>query len=527
MYALACLVALTVACSAILTRGAGALGRKLGVLDLPNCDRKRHAQATPRTGGLAIVGSLLAGLALVVALPDFFPQFTAGRLTASLCLSTVLLCGVGIWDDRHGMQARTKLAWQILAIIPFALFGRASEAVSVFHWQFTNPAVTVPLILLWLVACSNFINLLDGLDGLAGSLGLIITVTAAVLAGWQQQPETLVIALVLAGSLVGFLTRNWPPARIFMGDCGSLPLGFLVGALALQSSVKKAAGLTLVVPAVLLAVPLIDTSMAIVRRKLSGRKIGHGDRGHIHHCLCDRGLSSRQTLLTVCSLSLFTAFGAAVATILGSDLLAVLIVAALLAVLIGARLFGFSETLLVARHLEAAWSLLCWFPQALRTRLVAVQLGTATAAGDLRLWKKIIRRARRMGVLEVEFRFEPVAGGQEPVRLNWSAPQVSAGAAMSWETRGTVTQGLAGTTTFRIRGLSRRGGMVAANAELSDLLTTLCQIWADHPEVGVPAETHSASVDRPGEMIGEGIVPMTPVDPSSRGGGSRLVRDAA
>ena len=128
----------------------------------------------------------------------------------------------------------------------------------------------MPVILLWLVSCTNFVNLVDGLDGLASTVCLIVALTVAALAWWNQVVEVCLVAVILSGALVGFLLFNWPPARIFLGDSGSLPLGFLIGALSLEASVKKAAGLTLAVPVVLLSIPMFDTSMAILRRKLNG-----------------------------------------------------------------------------------------------------------------------------------------------------------------------------------------------------------------------------------------------------------------
>src|SRR5207253_178463 len=146
------------------------------------------------------------------------------------------------------------------------------------------------------------------------------------------------------------LLHNWPPARIFLGDSGSLPLGFLVGALAIEASVKKAAGLTLAVPFVLLSIPMFDTSMAILRRKLNGRKIGQGDRAHIHHLLRDRGLTPTQTLLAIGSMCLATATAAILATIYRNDLIAVALCCGLLALLIAGRVFGFDELVLLSRH---------------------------------------------------------------------------------------------------------------------------------------------------------------------------------
>ena len=317
------LYVLTLALAAWWTHVAGVQGRRWGVLDLPDLDRKRHEAPTPRTGGLAICLALVVGLAAAWGVGWATGRIDGlGTSTCRMLVSALALCAVGAWDDRCGMTARQKLLWQVLAISPFVFLDRSTQSVMIFGWAIESPVISSGLVLLWLVACSNFINLLDGMDGLAATLGIIVCLATGGLAGWNGQPENVLIAVALAGALSGFLLHNWPPARIFMGDCGSLPLGFLVGGLALQASAKKATGLTLVVPAVLLAVPLIDTSMAIVRRKLTGRKIGQGDRGHIHHTLRDRGLSSQQTLLAVGGMSLFAALGAVAATLVGNDLVA-------------------------------------------------------------------------------------------------------------------------------------------------------------------------------------------------------------
>ncbi|MCY2963570.1 MAG: MraY family glycosyltransferase, partial [Planctomycetota bacterium] len=409
------------------------------------------AQVTPRTGGLAIFVTFCIGLLIVALAPEWFGVSQGlGRMTFAMCLSAGALCAIGAWDDRNGMGARTKFTWQVIAIAPFVLWGRPADSLALFGLQIESALVTIPVVLLWLVACCNFINLLDGLDGLAGTLGLIVCLTAGALAGWQNQPETLAISVALGGALVGFLMHNWPPARIFMGDCGSLPLGFLVGALSLQASAKKAAGLTLVVPAVLLAVPLVDTAMAILRRKLNGRKIGHGDRGHIHHCLRDRGLSPSQTLLVVAGFSLFAAVGAAVATLVHSDLVAVVIGAVLVTALIGGRVFGFQETMLLARHFEAVWSLIRGFPRTLRARLVALRMESGTAAGEMRLWDKIVRRAKRMDVMELEFCFEPGTEGRLPIRLHWEADSPGHPESLLWQTSGTLLRTTNSRATFRL-----------------------------------------------------------------------------
>ena len=488
------LYVLTLALAAWWTHVAGVEGRRWGVLDLPDLERKRHAAPTPRTGGLAICLALVVGLLAAWGVGRATGQLAGlGESTCLMLVSALGLCAVGVWDDRFGMTARQKLLWQVIAISPFVWLGRTAQPVMIFGWSIESPVLSAGLVLFWLVACSNFINLLDGMDGLAATLGIIACLATGGLAGWKGQPDTMLVAVALAGALSGFLLHNWPPARIFMGDCGSLPLGFLVGGLALQASAKKATGLTLVVPAVLLAVPLIDTSMAIVRRKLTGRRIGQGDRGHIHHTLRDRGLSSQQTLLAVGGMSLFAALGAVAATVVGNDLVAMMTAGILVSVLVGGKIFGFQETMLLARVVEAVWQIGAAVPRLLRVRLVALRFEAATAQGELRLWHKIVRRARRLEVQEIEFLLEPVTAGQSPVQLHWQSKQMPQNLSMTWETSATLRRDLGGLAMFRVRGISNSGVMPGAAAELTELLVTLCRVFPEPAAARLPVAPPAAA----------------------------------
>src|SRR5262245_24149860 len=387
----------TVAQACGLTYCALYAGRWLRILDFPDKERKLHSRATPRTGGVAVCAALVLGVLecgfLQVA--GFSADVDALRYTTFLLLSAILLCGLGLWDDKYGMRARSKFLCQAAAVLPFVCWGRATTSADLFGWHLEFAWLAIPLVLFWLVSCTNFVNLVDGLDGLAGSVGLIVSLAVAVLAWWNQVPTASLLALTLAGALVGFLVFNWPPARIFLGDAGSLPLGFLVGALALEAAAKKAAGLTLAVPVVLLSIPMFDTSMAILRRKLNGRKIGQGDRAHIHHCLRDRGLSPTQTLLAIGGMCTATATAAVLATVFNNDLIAVGICLAVLAMLISARLFGFNETVLLVRHAQAVCDFLKSITRILRMKFVVVRLETTVAAGQLDLRHKIITKAGR------------------------------------------------------------------------------------------------------------------------------------
>lgn len=456
------------------------MGRRFRILDFPDKQRKFHAHATPRTGGLAVCGALALGVGECVAVN--FAQWggaaQAGRFTGFLLLSAALLCALGLWDDKYGMRARTKFLWQAAFVLPFVCWGRSTTTANLFGWQLDFAWLAVPVILFWLVSCTNFVNLVDGLDGLAGSVGLIVALTVATLAWWHQLDEVCLVAMILSGALMGFLAFNWPPARIFLGDSGSLPLGFLVGALSLEASAKKATGLTLAVPVVLLSIPIFDTSMAILRRKLNGRKIGQGDRAHIHHCLRDRGLSPTQTLLWIGAMCAGTATAAVLATVFNNDLIAIALSLVLLAALIAGRVFGFDETMLLVRHVQAVGRFMKLVPRALRVKFVVVRLEKTVAAGQPDLWHKIVKRAKRLDGLAIEFVCEDVSGGRELVALNWTSDRGRVeGRTPVWELSYAAPREGGVQMRFRASGQTPGSAGVSGMAELSELLVALCDNW--------------------------------------------------
>src|SRR5262249_35814366 len=152
----------------------------------PDKQRKRHARATPRTGGMALCAALILGVIETWCFHS--SRLTAdpatGPYTVFLLLSAALLCGLGLWDDKFGMHARSKFFWQTAAILPFVCWGRSTASADLFGWHLNFAWLAVPLVLFWLVSCTNFVNLVDGLDGLAGSVGLIVSLAVAVLAWW-------------------------------------------------------------------------------------------------------------------------------------------------------------------------------------------------------------------------------------------------------------------------------------------------------------------------------------------------------
>ena len=479
MMSVAVMFVASVAQAWLLTICALSLGRRFRILDFPDKDRKLHARATPRTGGLAVCGALLLGVAESLLLQLTAPASDGGsfRFTLCLALSTSLLCGLGLWDDRFGMRAGIKFLWQTLAVLPFVLWGRSVASADLFGWHLDSAWLAAPVVLFWLVACTNFVNLVDGLDGLAGSVGLIVSLSVAVMAWWHQLSELCLLTMMLSGALLGFLCFNWPPARIFLGDCGSLPLGFLVGALALEASAKKAAGLTLAVPIVLLSIPIFDTSMAVLRRKLNGRRIGKGDRAHIHHVLQDRGFSPTATLLWIAGMCLATAAAGVAATILGSDWIALALCAILLGALVAGRVFGFNEAMLLVRHIRAVGEFLSAAPRWLRAKFVVVRLEETLAAGELELWYKIVKRAMRSNALSIEFDCEHAPSRKNLGSLAWSAPLTRVAGTSEWQLQYRARRQNGVEARVQARGEAPRSGRLDSLHELSELLAALCENW--------------------------------------------------
>src|SRR5262249_14448388 len=197
--------------------------------------------------------------------------------------------------------------------------GLVVERVRLFHYHLEFGLLAIPFTIFWLLGAINALNLIDGMDGLLTSVGLIISAAIAVMAAYQGHWMAACMAVALAGALLGFLVYNFPPARMFLGDSGSMLIGLVIGVLALQSSLKGPATVALTAPAAILAIPIFDTAAAILRRKLTGRSIYTTDRGHLHHCLLGRGLSTRVVLLCISSFCLLTGLGALASLAWGNE----------------------------------------------------------------------------------------------------------------------------------------------------------------------------------------------------------------
>lgn len=340
---------LTVCGASLLTYLARGIAPRLGFVDSPDGRRKLHQRPIPLLGGAAVFcGLLLTTLCgMVFGGSEILGPESTQFLIWTLSTAT-LFCLIGICDDRWPLRPRTKFVMQVIACIPFAMWGRTATGIDVLGLHLTLGTWSVPFTILWLVACVNAFNLLDGLDGQATSLGIISSLAFAGLAALRGDFATAVLALMVVGNLLGFLWHNKPPARIFLGDAGSLTIGFLAGALSLETSFSASGSFACVLPCVVLGLPLFDTSMAIIRRKLNGRGISEADREHIHHCLQDRGFSRVRALLIVVTCGIIQAGFVLCAAERNQESLALIGLCLTLGCLVACRWFGHREVSLIS-----------------------------------------------------------------------------------------------------------------------------------------------------------------------------------
>jgi UDP-GlcNAc:undecaprenyl-phosphate GlcNAc-1-phosphate transferase len=303
------------------------LATHLGVIDAID-ERRMHAMPKPRIGGLALffgfACALFAVLGIAIAHPHFlFPPVARGSLAleidalgdqlaasyklVGLLFGSMLILAVGVWDDVIGMRPRNKLLAQVLVALVSMLYGFViSGTTNPFnHNPHTNwiafPLwVAIPLTLIWYVGMMNALNFIDGLDGLLSGVTVISCFSLFVIAVTHGDPVVALIVASLAGAALGFLPYNFNPARIILGDAGSLFIGYVFATISTIGTSKRAIAIGLLVPLVVLALPIVDTAAAIVRRAISGKRISEADRGHFHHQLVFRfGMNVRQAVLLI------------------------------------------------------------------------------------------------------------------------------------------------------------------------------------------------------------------------------------
>lgn len=271
-----------------------------GVMDKPDA-RKTHLKPVPTLGGTAVFAGLIA--AVFVCFPFLPAKLRPDEIYAvmGISLGAALTFIIGLFDDLFGLKPAKKFLFQVLIAAGGILFGIKIGFLSALGGGFVYlpDIITIFMTILWVAALMNAVNLIDGLDGLASGITSIASVAFLVLALNQGQIAAALLSAAVLGSTLGFLPYNFHPAKIFLGDAGSLMLGYLLATISILGPFKTTTALTVVLPILILGLPLFDTSWAILRRTVARRKISEADHNHVHHQLEKRGLGHRGTVLVL------------------------------------------------------------------------------------------------------------------------------------------------------------------------------------------------------------------------------------
>ncbi|MBX3439301.1 MAG: undecaprenyl/decaprenyl-phosphate alpha-N-acetylglucosaminyl 1-phosphate transferase [Planctomycetaceae bacterium] len=337
---------------------------RLGVVDRPDGIRKLQRKPVPLGGGVAIFLAFVITVLGLFYWPSPWQEDLRSEWDyyAGFLLSAGCICVLGLFDDRFNLRGRQKLFGQIAAISVLIASGLIIRKFTIFEWGIDLGLLSVPFTMFWMLGAINALNLIDGVDGLATSIGIVFSLTLATMAFLLGHEVDALIALALAGSLAGFLIFNFPPARMYLGDSGSMLIGLILGALAIRSSLKGPATVALAAPTAVWTVLILDVSMAIVRRKLTGRSVYATDRSHLHHTLLRKGFSGTRILIWVGLLCVFCAVGALASISYQNDLLAIGSAVAVVGVSVMTGLFGRSECALMFRSGRAFLMSILRFP---------------------------------------------------------------------------------------------------------------------------------------------------------------------
>ena len=309
------------------TPGVKWFAHRIGAIDVPKDTRRVHKSPIPRLGGMAIFIAFLLSVVL-------FADIT--RQVRGVLIGSVIIVIIGVFDDIMPLRAYIKLIFQIVAALVAVYHGVVIEI-------FSNPFVfssteyvflgylAFPITVIWIVAITNSFNLIDGLDGLAVGVSTISAIVMLVISFMVSDTNIAIILAALTGACLGFMPYNFNPAKIFMGDTGALLLGFVLATVSILGLFKFHAVVSFSAPFLILAFPLVDTAFAFFRRLLKGKNPMSPDRGHFHHRLIDMGLSQKQAVAILYTISGLLGFVAVVITTSGKIRALILIVAVIIA----------------------------------------------------------------------------------------------------------------------------------------------------------------------------------------------------
>lgn len=307
--------------------------QKIGAIDVPKDNRRMHKEPIPRLGGLAIFGGFLCSILV-------FGQLDQTMLCVLLGASIIV--ALGIFDDVLALGAKLKFVVQIVAAaipvcvgdLQISLFTNLNPFSDAPYFHLGIFAI--PVTIIWIVGITNAVNLIDGLDGLAVGVSSIASLTMLAVALLNYEIGVAIVMACLTGACLGFIPYNFNPAEIFMGDTGSTFLGYMLATMSISGFFKFYAVISFAVPLLILGLPIFDTVSAITRRVLEGRSPMSPDRGHVHHRLVDMGFNVKQAVAILYAISGTLGLAAVVLTTSGEAKAMLLLLAAILAIAVGA-----------------------------------------------------------------------------------------------------------------------------------------------------------------------------------------------
>jgi UDP-GlcNAc:undecaprenyl-phosphate/decaprenyl-phosphate GlcNAc-1-phosphate transferase len=363
--------------SLLLTRLVRRFALRIGAVDQPG-PRKVHAVPVPRLGGV----SIFLSISLAIAASFGLEYLSGGSIPMDRKPWAPILCGativflIGVWDDLRSLPAWFKFLFQALATGVFIWFGTYIESIPSLQWgplHLDLSLLAVPVTFLWIIGITNAFNLIDGLDGLAAGLGIIAAGTSATIFIMRGETSDALLLVILVGALVGFLFYNFNPATIFLGDSGSLVIGYILAATAVVGSQKQATALAVLIPLLVFGLPIIDTLLSMSRRFVAGMKLiqpykdpiksklrsinqmFEPDRSHIHHRLLALGFSHRNAVLLLYGLNLCLALLVLLAVFAQYRNAGIILVTVALATYIGIRKLGYEEATVVRPGTLLRW----------------------------------------------------------------------------------------------------------------------------------------------------------------------------
>ena len=309
-----------------------AFARRTGALDKPDA-RKVHVRPIPRIGGIGIYAAFMVSILIQLTFVDLSAEYMMSLI--GLMTGGTIIVAIGIIDDYCDLPAKVKLLGQIAAaaVVVIGFDVRIDVITDPLGDYIYLEFLAIPATIFWIVGLTNTVNLIDGLDGLAAGISSIAAVTIFLVAMEEGIPTVAMVTIALAGAAVGFLYYNFNPARIFMGDTGSMFLGFMLAGISVVGAVKSAATIALIVP-------ILDTTFAIVRRARNHRPIFKPDKGHLHHRLLAHGFSQKQAVLLMYVVSALFGLCALALTAVSMQAATLIILIVAAAVFVGARKLG-------------------------------------------------------------------------------------------------------------------------------------------------------------------------------------------